>query len=180
MKISLNDLKKNLWAGLKVNPLKVSKISWIPFLIYIPVSMAIGFGTGFFQLGVLKADVWRMVMLPLTMIIFPSLLEEAFFRGVLIPRNILIDRGWKGAAFAVVVSTFLFVVWHPVGALTINPGAREIFMDWRFLMITTALGLACGFAYVISRCLWVPVIIHWLTVLIWVFLLGGRNLVVSG
>jgi predicted Abi (CAAX) family protease len=27
----------------------------------------------------------------------------------------------------------------------------------------------------VSRCLWMPIIIHWLTVVVWVIFLGGRN-----
>ncbi|MCI5125432.1 MAG: CPBP family intramembrane metalloprotease, partial [Candidatus Electrothrix sp. AR5] len=48
-----------------------------------------------------------------------------------------------------------------------------------FLVIVFCLGIVCSLAYILSRSLWVPIIIHWLTVVIWVLFLGGRNLLVK-
>ena len=70
-----------------------------------------------------------------------------------------------------------FTAWHPLNAWLLNPGGRTFFYDPWFLAIVFLLGLTCGATYVASRSLWVPVVIHWATVLIWVFFLGGRNLV---
>jgi predicted Abi (CAAX) family protease len=41
------------------------------------------------------------------------------------------------------------------------------------------MGLTCAYAYVLSRSIWVPVIIHWVAVTVWVLFLGGRNLVLE-
>jgi predicted Abi (CAAX) family protease len=76
-------------------------------------------------------------------------------------------------------STLLFVAWHPLNALTINPSAPALFLDPAFLLISAALGITCGYSYVVSKSLWVPVLIHWATVVVWVFFLGGRNLVLE-
>ena len=75
--------------------------------------------------------------------------------------------------------TLLFVAWHPLNAATINPSAPTIFFDPAFLAITAVLGITCGYGYVVSKSLWVPVLIHWATVVAWVFFLGGRNLVLE-
>ena len=60
-----------------------------------------------------------------------------------------------------------------------NPVSAVFFHNPYFLIIVTLLGITCSIAYIYSKSLWVPVIIHWLTVLIWVLLLGGRNLILD-
>jgi predicted Abi (CAAX) family protease len=71
------------------------------------------------------------------------------------------------------------VAWHPLNALTINTGAQEVFLNPSFLVVVFCLGLACSLSYIYSKSLWAPVVIHWLTVFIWVFFLGGRNLMLK-
>ncbi len=56
---------------------------------------------------------------------------------------------------------------------------RSLFLNPWFLVITGALGVTCGYGYALSRSIWVPVIIHWVTVSVWVLFLGGRNLVLE-
>jgi predicted Abi (CAAX) family protease len=70
-------------------------------------------------------------------------------------------------------------VWHPFNALVFNPTAIPLFLDPWFLVIVGAMGVTCGYAYVVSRSIWVPVIIHWAAVTVWVLALGGRNLVLE-
>lgn len=77
------------------------------------------------------------------------------------------------------LSTLAFVAWHPLNALTVNRSALPIFLDPAFLLIFAGLGAVCGYGYVVSRSIWVPVLIHWATVVVWVLLLGGRNLVLD-
>ena len=78
-------LKNNLLQGLRVSPFRVPLKSLIPVPIYLCASLAIGFYAGLFSVGVI--DYPMSVVLPLSLFVFPSLLEEAFFRGVLIPNN---------------------------------------------------------------------------------------------
>jgi predicted Abi (CAAX) family protease len=49
---------------------------------------------------------------------------------------------------------------------------RTLLADPRFLVQVTLLGLACSLAYLVSGSIWPPVLIHWLTVVVW--LLGHR------
>ena len=176
----LNNIKKyletNLLAGLRTSPFRAPLKAWLLVPFYALIALTVGFGSGLFQFEPLTSKM--AFLLPLTLLVFPSLLEEAFFRGLLIPRNTA-GHGRKYIILAVGGSTLLFVVWHPLGALTVNPGAIAIFFDPAFLLIVTALGITCGYGYVVSKSLWVPVLIHWLTVVIWVLLLGGRNLVLE-
>lgn len=116
--------------------------------------------------------------LPLTLFVFSSLLEETFFRGILIPRGTAkLGRGkFLQAMFG---STLIFVLWHPFNALLFNEMALNIFLDPVSLVIVAALGLSCAYGYIMSGSLWVPIIMHWATVVIWVLFLGGRNLILE-
>ena len=114
------------------------------------------------------------IVLPFSLFIFPSLLEEAFFRGLLIPNNAGTRSGSRIIAY-IAVSTTAFVLWHPANAVTINTNAAALFLNPAFLLIVALLGITCSVSYVLSRSLWTPIIIHWMTVVIWVIFLGGRN-----
>jgi predicted Abi (CAAX) family protease len=165
-------LKDNLLQGLKVSPFKAPLKILILVPIYVCASLAIGFYTGLFSVKVI--DYPMSVLLPFSLFIFPSLLEEVFFRGVLIPNN-AVNHGEKRIVTYIVVSTTAFVLWHPFNALTINRTAANMFLNPSFLLIVAALGITCSISYVASRSLWTPIIIHWLTVVVWVVFLGGRN-----
>ena len=169
-------LKANLVAGLGTSPLRAPLKAWALVPFYAATALSIGFGSGLFRAEPIAPP--SMPLLVVTLFVFPSLLEEAFFRGVLIPRGTL-ERGTKRAALTIGSSTLLFVAWHPFNALTINPSAPVLFFDPAFLAIAAALGITCGYGYVMSRSLWVPVLIHWATVVVWVFFLGGRNLLLE-
>jgi predicted Abi (CAAX) family protease len=144
--------------------------------LFVALSLAVGFHAGLLTVEPLNSRL--APLLPITLFIFPSLLEEAFFRGLLIPRDILIS-GVASAVRAGAFSTVAFVLWHPLNALVVNHTAIPLFLDPWFLVITCALGITCSYSYVVSRSVWVPVIIHWATVSVWVLLLGGRNLVLE-
>ncbi|MHC4119094.1 MAG: CPBP family glutamic-type intramembrane protease [Planctomycetota bacterium] len=165
-------LKKNLLQGLKVSPFRAPLRSLIPVPFYVCASLAIGFRAGLFSIHIV--DFPMPAILPFTLFVFPSLLEEAFFRGVLIPNDAAGKTKPRITAY-IAISTAAFVLWHPATALTINKTAAAVFLDPAFLVIVTLLGITCSISYVISRCLWTPIIIHWLTVVVWVIFLGGRN-----
>ena len=167
-------LRDNLWKGLKTSPFRAPPHAWIIFSAFAAFALVVGFGTGLLKYDPLPVP--TALLLSFTLVVFPSLIEEAFFRGVLIPRDTA-DRG--RAAVRIVFSTVVFVAWHPVNALAFNHAAAPVFLNPWFLVIVTALGVTCGYAYVVSRSIWVPVIIHWATVFAWVIFLGGRNLVLE-
>jgi predicted Abi (CAAX) family protease len=88
-------------------------------------------------------------------------------------------KGTKAVLLFTLLSAILFTLWHPLNALTINSGAQAFFYDPYFLAIVFFLGIVCSLTYILSRSLWVPIIIHWLTVVVWVIFLGGRNLLLK-
>ncbi|SNC75109.1 CAAX protease self-immunity [Marinobacter sp. es.048] len=166
----------NLGQSFLVSPTKAPAKTWALVPVFVFIALSVGFSAGLFQPGWLDSPITPL--LPFILFVFPSLLEEAFFRGVLIPRNIL-ESGRIKAFWRVVISTLVFVAWHPLNALAFNPTAIPLFLDPWFLVIVAAMGLTCGHAYVLSRSIWVPVIIHWAAVTVWVLFLGGRNLVLE-
>ncbi|MDP8236607.1 MAG: CPBP family glutamic-type intramembrane protease [Candidatus Erginobacter occultus] len=172
----LRYLRENLWRGLKTSPFKGPARAWALFPAFAAAALVVGFAARLFSYAPLPLP--AAALLAVTLVVFPSIVEEAFFRGVLIPRDTA-ERGRGRAAANIAVSTLLFVAWHPLNALVFTPSAAPIFLDPWFLVIVAALGVTCGYAYVVSKSIWAPVIIHWATVFAWVLFLGGRNLVLE-
>lgn len=169
-------LRNNYVAGIKTSPLRSLKLTIVATLIYGLIAAIVGLNSGLFKLDLINSSsAW---FLPFTLFVFPSFFEESFFRGILIPNNAR-ERGLKFILLMAIISSTLFVAWHPLNALTINKGAQEIFLNPYFLFDVFCLGMACSLSYIYSRSLWVPVMIHWLTVFLWVFFLGGRNLILE-
>lgn len=172
----LEYLRNNLLQGFKVSPFRVPLKSLILVLFYVCASLVIGFYAKLFSVGII--DPPMSVVLPFTLFIFPSLLEEAFFRGILIPNNAVTQSKSRIVAY-ITLSTTAFILWHPANALTINTAAATLFLNPAFLLIVALLGITCSISYILSRSLWTPIIIHWLTVVVWVIFLGGRNLLLE-
>ncbi len=168
--------RNNLVKAVFTSPFQRSSSAWKPVPLFFILSLAIGFGSGLLRIELLNSSLSPFV--PFIVFIFPALLEELFFRGILIPRDIK-NLGLRKSALVVIASTLAFVLWHPLNAYAWNHNAITLFTDPRFLLLVAALGLTCGYSYIESRSIWVPVIIHWLTVTVWVLFLGGRNLVLE-
>ena len=169
-------LKNNMIPGFKTSPKQELKLSIYLIILFALFSFIVGEKGNLFRVGLLVSP--GFFILPLSLFIFPSLLEEMFFRGILIPNNTR-DKGSKSIIIRVLTSTILFMLWHPFNAVTINLTANALFFNPYFLSIVFCLGLICSVTYVYSKSLWVPILIHWFTVLIWVFFLGGRNLILE-
>lgn len=167
-----NYLKKNLIRGLTTVPSRISLSILIIILLYFFLAGFLGFSFKVFHVRIFEGSM--LYLLPFTLFIFPSFLEEAFFRGVLIP-NDTVDKGPAKILFYILMSTLIFVAWHPVNALLINKTAIPLFLNPFFLILVALLGATCSLSYIFSRSLWIPILIHWLTVLVWVVFLGGRN-----
>jgi predicted Abi (CAAX) family protease len=113
----------------------------------------------------------RLLPGALGLFLFPALQEELLFRALLLPSAL---EGVSPLALVpwVALSVGLFVAWHPLLAGTRRDPLRTLLKDPRFLVQVTLLGLACSLAYLVSGSIWPPVLIHWLTVVVW--LLGHR------
>ena len=101
----------------------------------------------------------------------PSLTEEGFFRGMLMP-----DRSETRRPFAWIVATAAaFTAWHPVETLFLRHAA-SIFLRPDFLACTAILGLGAATIRWRTASLWPAVALHWLAVVLWQTWLGGPGL----
>ncbi len=98
-------------------------------------------------------------------LIFPAFFEEVVFRGLL---------NSPKTRFSALLSTVLFVLWHPFEAWVLFPDAAEIFLDGRFLLFVALFGLWFCWIHRLGRSLWPPIVCHWLIVLVWKGLGGAR------
>ncbi len=105
---------------------------------------------------------------------FPALGEEILMRVFLLPHPI--ERAltsswliWAG------ISLVIFIVYHPFNALTFYRRGNPTFLNPVFLTLVGLLGIICAIAYYFTGSLLVITIIHWIVVVVWLFILGGKN-----
>jgi predicted Abi (CAAX) family protease len=142
--------------------------------LFLACALPLGLLSGLLRPGV--APLTRGVTMGLGLLfVHPAFVEEIVFRGLLLPRD---PASWsRGRLIAVAVAALVvYVASHPINALLFRPQMFALFASPAYLMMATLLGIACTAAYWISRSIWPPVAMHWLTVAIWIWLLGGRNL----
>ncbi|MEG3850661.1 CPBP family glutamic-type intramembrane protease [Microcoleus sp. herbarium19] len=140
-------------------------------LVYTAIALNVGFRSGFLTIDV-QTSKHTIVGVLVGCLLSPGLTEELFFRVLILPHpeenaSGLVLWFWGCASLA------LFVVYHPLNALTFYPVGRSTFMNPVFLVLAAVLGVACTVAYLQSGSLWTPVAIHWLAVTVWLLLLGG-------
>lgn len=117
----------------------------------------------------------RSLLLSAAVIFFaPAIFEELAFRGPLLLFPDYFKRGAFGLPALALLA--LFVAWHPFNAAFILTEARDVFFDWRFLLVATLLGLVASILTVKTRSLWPAIVFHWSTVLGWKLFLGGPDL----
>jgi predicted Abi (CAAX) family protease len=130
-------------------------------LLFTIIALPIGFLWNFLQVDVIKAS-WQIIIGTIAIsFVTPAVTEELFFRALLLPQA----TGCIGLA--------MFIVYHPLNALSFFPRGLETFFNVVFLVLAALLGIVCSLAYVQSGSLWTPVAIHWLVVVVWLLFLGG-------
>ena len=135
-------------------------------------ALATGFATRFFQAQPTAMPPLKFLGVMVILFVFPGITEELIFRGLVLPHPS--EDGFEPRRRrSLVVSILIFIVWHIGNAWLIFPAARPVFWDWRFLLIVTGLGWACGWSYQRTGSIWPPVIIHWFIVVVWKACLGG-------
>jgi predicted Abi (CAAX) family protease len=111
-------------------------------------------------------------------IVVPCFGEELFFRVLLIPRqteNVSTLKRW----IFVIVALALFVAWHPLNGWLLKVSARSIFFDPTFLLLAAILGATCTTAYYRTASVWPAVMIHWLTLMVWKIVFGGKLIAIA-
>jgi predicted Abi (CAAX) family protease len=117
-------LLANPLAGLREFPRRPPRRVWVAVFLYSCWATAVGFGSGLLELELVGSRLWWI--LPVSLLVFPSFLEEFVFRGILIARTIT-DRGAVRTWLVIGLSTVLFVFWHPLnGALLLHRTASDI------------------------------------------------------
>ena len=142
-------------------------------LIYAVFALSFGFWLNFLKFKH-QFPLKIAIKIITTSLIAPSILEELFFRVILLPHpsenmNSKLMFTWS------TISLLLFVIYHPLNAITFSPAARETFFNPVFLCLAALLGLICTVAYLQTGSIWISVFIHWLTVIIWLLYLGGME-----
>jgi predicted Abi (CAAX) family protease len=146
------------------------------YVAFLACVTPLGLASGFLQPGLAALTPARLAVLPIYLLLRPALVEELFFRAALLPRDCtrVSKRRLIGNA---VVALVVFVASHPLHGWLTRPAALTLFSSPIFLTCATLLGIACTLTYLISRSLWPPVLLHWISVLIWITMLGGQGLV---
>lgn len=54
----------------------------------------------------------------------------------------------------------------------------RVFLDPVFLVLVTLLGIVCTITYLKSGSVWLPILFHWLMVVVWIIFLGGWQKVI--
>ena len=142
--------------------------------IYAALVLPAGIRSGFLSSHPHPLAPGALLRLAAGLLLMPALGEELLFRVAVMPHPLeragLVDLlGWG------LLSTGLFVLYHPLAGASWYPAGREVFRDPRFLVPCTLLGIACALAYGSSGSLWPAVLIHWVVVVLWLGVLGGRR-----
>ena len=139
--------------------------------VYILFASILGFATHFFSWK--PQSVATVVRITITSLIAPAILEELFFRVLLLPYPL--EVSFKSYLLRSALSLFLFIVYHPLNALTFFPQGRQVFFDNIFLVLAANLGIVCTITYWQTGSIWLPVLIHWVTVAVWLSYFGGLD-----
>ncbi|MBX7218378.1 MAG: CPBP family intramembrane metalloprotease [Blastocatellia bacterium] len=147
-------------------------------LMYLAMVLPLGFLTGFLRPEVMAGSEWKLVGVAGWLAVKPCLFEEAFFRVLLLPHRSL-SLGKRPVFIISGVSLTVFVVAHPLNGLWLKPAAFQVFSSPVFLTLAALLGLTCTVLYRKTGSVWPCVVLHWVTVVMWILFLGGRNLLLG-
>jgi predicted Abi (CAAX) family protease len=140
------------------------------FTLFAIIAVPVAYSSSFFTVRI-SWTVWLPIVI--TTFFIPALLEEFIWRVLLVPKP-QTKYFWLFG----ILSLTLYVFSHLLGAWLFRPTARDIFYSPAFLLLAVLLGFTCLMAYARTKSLWACVVIHWLTVAIWL-LFGGRALLES-
>lgn len=152
--------------------MSVNRLLW-SVLLYTILALTIGFKTKFFKLEI-ERDWMIICRVAVTTLIAPAIIEELLFRVFLLPHP-LEDRSPNFKLVWILISLLLFIIYHPINGLTLYVAGLKTFVNPVFLFLATGLGIFCTYLYLASGSLWLPVVFHWLAVVVWLLCLGGNT-----
>lgn len=141
-------------------------------LLFTLFCLPVGLWCNFLRIENLKASKKIIFIIVTGSLLFPAISEELFFRVLFLPHpqeNVTAATVWLWGS----ISLLLFIIYHPLNAVTFFPNGRKTSFNPVFLLLAAVLGIVCSIVYLQSGSLWLPVIIHWLVVVVWLVFLGG-------
>ncbi len=165
-----------LWAGISTLPTISGWLWGLGLLIgYGIIACVFGVWSGFLTIDYrLDKSKWQNLLSLGHLFLLPALVEEILFRVLLIPHPIETVTSTDTWLWSI-ISLFLFIMYHPLNALTLYPQGKPTFMDWRFLTLAGLLGIVCTSIYSMTGSIWLSVMIHWVAVWCWLKLFGGEK-----
>ncbi len=164
-----NYFRANLGPALRTRQVSLSRIEAVLIAGYSSMAAIIGFATGLFELGL--PSTFEVLILPPILVLYPALIEELIFRGLLLPRSLTQASGLRRFA-ALSFSSLVFVAWHPFNHYLIGMSDTSLFIEPGFLVIVLMLGYLCGHLYLRTQSLWPAIAVHWATTVVWNLFLG--------
>lgn len=146
-------------------------------LVYTAITYGIGFGSRF--LIVEPVTAWKEIGTTIAIaLVFPAIVEEILFRVILLPHPLEFSRGEIGLVSLTLWSTIclgVFILAHPLNALIFFPSRKPTFCNPIFLLLAGLLGLICTVSYLQSGSFWLPMLLHWILVVVWLLYFGGAK-----
>ncbi|WP_208099188.1 CPBP family glutamic-type intramembrane protease [Nostoc sp. 106C] len=134
--------------------------------------MPFGLYLGFLKFGFGQFKIEESIKILAICLFTPAITEELFFRVLLLPHvteDVSRNKKWLWGGISLVI----FIVYHPLNALTAYPAGFPTFMNPVFLLQAAFLGIVCTIAYFQSGSLWPSVVMHWVIVVVWLLFFGG-------
>lgn len=172
MKLILLFYDRTVSAFLSFPDLSSWLISLLLLLTVAIICVPVGLNTGFLSVKVSNLSVTQTIKVSAICFIFPAIAEEFLFRVLLVPHKSE-DVSMAVQFFLSFISLLLYVLSHPLNAITFYKKGDSTFKNPIFLLLTFILGSVCTFSYIQSGSIWTSAVIHWLTVLGWLLLLNG-------
>lgn len=141
-------------------------------IIFALISIPLGYKVNVLEFKIPEISREILIQILLKTLIFPAAAEELFFRVLFLPHE-LEKSTISTQLFWAVVSLILFVIYHPLNGMIFLRNAKELFVNSSFLILVSILGVICTISYIQSGTIYTPILIHWITVIFWLFLFGG-------
>lgn len=134
-------------------------------LLFALIDLPIGFWLKFLSIDLQLA--WQTIVgVMIGALFMPALIEEFSFRAFLIPHPTeSISRPKRRLSIA--ISWIAFLLYH------LHPFVPPFFRSPAFLVGVILISTICTLAYLRSGSIWLPVVLHWVIVVVWLLMFGG-------
>lgn len=149
-------------------------LGWWFSLIVLPL----GFHSQFLAFGIAEISLTAALKVTFLLLIMPSVVEEIIFRVFMTYHKTEEALGNKAFVWWC-ISLISYIIYHPLNSVTFYPEGFPTFINPIFLISTTLLGIACTYLYWKTGSIYPSIIIHWITVVVWLLFLSGYDTLYS-